>query len=140
MPNSRIAAPRNTSHSVCVNTESAITGSPHAATSGHHDPPGTWMGAGGVAGGSRIGSWCSVFDRGSRLVTVGMTEKLQTGGGDGTLHSSVAPPHGSFEAACPCRRVRHTLTRNTRIDTTMRNAPIVDTRLRSAKPSSGAYV
>src|SRR6185295_9421160 len=136
MPRRRIAAPTNTTHSVCVRTDSAITGRPQAATSGHHDPPGTWMGAGGVAGGSRIGSWCSVFQRGSRLVTVGMTEKLYTGGGDGMLHSSVAPPHGSFEAACPCPRVRHTLKRNTRIDTPIRNAPTVETRFRDPTPSS----
>src|SRR5438445_12601855 len=131
MAKSRIAAPRNTTHSVCVRTESAITGSPHAATSGHHDPPGMWIGAGGAAGGSCIGSWCSVFHRGSRLVTVGMTEKLYAGGGEGMLHSRVAPPHGSFGATCPCRALRHTLKRKTRIDTAMRNAPIVETRFRA---------
>src|SRR6266480_156848 len=140
MANSRIAAPTNTSHSVCVNTESAITGSPHAATSGHHDPPGMWIGAGGVAGGSRIASWRSVFHRGSRLVTLGMTEKLYAGGGDGMLHSSVAPPQGSFGAACPRRALRHTLKRNTRIETAMRNAPTVEARFRPPTPSSGEYV
>src|ERR1700704_1271638 len=139
MPKRRIAAPTNTSHSACVSTETAITGNPQAATSGHHDPAGTWIGAGGVAGGSRIGSWCSVFQRGSRLVTVGMTEKLYTGGGDGMLHSSVAPPQGSLGAACPCR-LRHALKRNTRIDTPMRKAPTVETRFREPTPSSGEYV
>src|SRR4029077_18220643 len=137
MPKRRIAAPTNTIHRVCARTESAITGSPQAATNGHHDPPGTWIGAGGVAGGSRIGSWCSVFQRGSRLVTVGMTEKLYTGGGDEMLHSSVAPPQGSLGAACPRRPLRHTLSRNTRIDTPIRNAPTVETRFREPTPSSG---
>jgi len=45
-------------------------------TRGHHDPPGTWIGPGGTAGGSCIGPWRSVLQRGRRLVTVGITEKL----------------------------------------------------------------
>src|ERR1051325_9036865 len=70
----RRAAPG--SHSVWVSGASARIGRPNAASMGHHDPPGTWIGPGGVAGGSRIGSWCSVFQRGSRFATVGITEKL----------------------------------------------------------------
>ena len=72
----RSAAPTNATHSVCVSGANARTGRPNAATMGHHDPPGTWIGSGGAAGGSRIGPWRSVLQRGRRLVTVGITEKL----------------------------------------------------------------
>src|SRR2546422_6462085 len=140
MAKSRIAAPRNTTHSVCVRTESAITGSPHAATMGHHDPPGMWIGAGGRAGGSFIGPWRSVRHRGSRLSTVGITEKLYGGGGDGMPHSSVAPPQGSFEAGRPCVRLRHRFTTKISIERPIRSAPMVETRLRSLTPRSGEYV
>src|SRR5207253_2350574 len=101
MPTSSRAAPTNTTHSVWVSADSAMTGRPSAATSGHHDPPGTWIGPGGTAGGSFIGPWCSVVQRGRRLVTVGITEKLWAGGGDGMLHSSDAPAQGTLEARCP---------------------------------------
>src|SRR5437879_11169629 len=137
MPKMRIAAPANTSHRVCVNTDSAITGSPHAATSGHHDPPGMWIGAGGVAGGSRMASWCSVFQRGSRLVTVGMTEKLYAGGGEGMLHSSVAPPQGPVGAARPGRALCHTSRRDTSIETAMRKAPTTEARISPEQPTTG---
>src|SRR2546428_12867436 len=50
MPTISSATPTNTTHSVCVSGASAITGRPSAATRGHHDPPGTWMGPGGTAG------------------------------------------------------------------------------------------
>src|SRR2546422_7447594 len=140
MPTRRIAAPRNASHSVCVSGARARTGNPSAATSGHHEPSGTWIGAGGAAGGSGIGSWCSVFQRGSRFATVGITEKLYGGGGEEIAHSSVAPPHGSFGAGAPCERVRHRLTTNTSVATPIKNAPIVETRLRLETPRSGAYV
>src|SRR5205823_11461435 len=42
-PVTRRAAPANATHSVCVSGASARTGSPNAATMGHHDPPGTWL-------------------------------------------------------------------------------------------------
>src|SRR5947208_4585771 len=51
----RSATPANAIHSVCVSGASARTGRANAATMGHHDPPGTWIGSGGVAGGSCIG-------------------------------------------------------------------------------------
>src|SRR5213078_2750595 len=140
MPASSTAAPTNASHSVWVSGASARIGRPNAASMGHHDPPGTWIGPGGAAGGSRIGSWCSVFQRGSRFATVGITEKLYGGGGEGIAHSSVAPPHGSFGAGAPCERVRHRLTTNTSVATPIKNAPIVETRLRLETPGSGAYV
>src|SRR5438105_15915361 len=96
MPASSTAAPTNASHSVWVSGASARIGRPSAASIGHHDPPGTWIGAGGVVGGSRIGSGCSVFQRGSRVATVGVTEKLYTGGGGAMLQSTVAPAEGTF--------------------------------------------
>src|SRR2546426_5504625 len=108
----------------------AMTGSPSAVIIGHQEPPGTWIGAGGSAGGSSIGSWRSVRQRASRCVTVGITEKLYGGGGEGMLHSSVAPPHGSFGAIVPRVRLRHTLYTKTKIATAIKNAPTVDTRLR----------
>ena len=76
MAKRRIAAPTNAGHSVCVRAATAMTGSPSAVIIGHQEPPGTWIGAGGSAGGSSIGSWRSVRQRASRCVTVGITEKL----------------------------------------------------------------
>src|SRR2546426_10949071 len=101
-----IATPRNASDRWCVSKASASTGSPSAATAGHHEPPGTWTGAGGAAGGAGIGAWGSVFQRGSRLATGGITEKLYGGGGEGIAPSSVAAPHGSVGAGAPCGRGR----------------------------------
>src|SRR2546426_10297880 len=92
-----MAAPTNTTHRVCVRGASAMTGSPRAATTGHHEPPGTWIGAGGTAGGSFIGPWRSVRQRGSRLSTVGITEKLYGGGGRSEEHTS--------ELQSPCNLV-----------------------------------
>ena len=80
----------------------------------------------------------SIDQRGRRPATVGMTSKLCGGGGDGMVHSSVAPPHGSFPATLPRLRVRQTLIRNTKIEAPIRNAPTVDTRFSLATPSSGA--
>src|SRR5690349_24683088 len=117
-----------------------MIGRPSAATIGHHEPPGTWIGAGGTAGGTWMAGCRSVCQRGNRPVNVGITEKLSTGGGEGMLHSSVAPRHGSFDARCPCRLVRHMLKTKTRIESPIKNAPTVDTRFRSLTPSSGPYV
>src|SRR2546426_597055 len=97
MPKRRMAAPTNTTHRVCVSGASAMTGSPKAATMGHHEPPGMWIGAGGRAGGSFIGPWRSVRQRGSRLSTVGITEKLYGGGGRSEEHTS--------ELQSPCNLV-----------------------------------
>ena len=64
MPYSRIPAPTNANHTVWVSGASAITGSPTAATKGHHDPAGTCTGSGADVGcGCLSHSW-------SRLVTV----------------------------------------------------------------------
>src|SRR5438552_12545815 len=132
MPVTRIAAPRNATHSVCVSGASARTGRPHAATSGHHEPAGAWGFPGSAPSG--IALTCVIDQRGRRLATVGMTSKLCGGGGEGMVHSSVAPPHGSLPATLPRVRVRQTLTRKTAIDTPIRNAPTVDTRLSLATP------
>src|SRR2546425_9568270 len=110
MPKRRMAAPTNTTHRVCVRGASAMTGSPRAATTGHHEPPGTWIGAGGTAGGAFIGPWRSVRQRGSRLSTVGITEKVYGGGGEGVPPSSGAPPPGSVDAGAPRGRPRHKVT------------------------------
>src|SRR5207247_11009361 len=97
-----IATPRNASHRWCVSKARASTGSPSAATGGHHEPHGTWTGAGGAAGGSGIGSWWSVLQRGSRLATVGIAEDKYGGGGEGIVDSSVSPPPGAVVARAPC--------------------------------------
>src|SRR3989454_5516021 len=117
MPKRSMATPTNTTHRVCVRGASAMTGSPRAATTGHHEPPGTWIGAGGTAGGSFIGPWRSVRQRGRRLSTVGITEKFYGGGGEGMPHSSVAPPHGAFGAGAPGVRLRHRVTTKISIET-----------------------
>src|SRR6266550_9120484 len=124
MPTTRVASPTNTSHSWCEMAPAAITGSPNAVIIGHHEPPGTWMWAplpppppGG--GGTR----CAALQRGRRLATVGITSKLCGGGGDGIVHSSVAPPHGSSPAASPLVRERHKFHRNTSTERPIKNAP-----------------
>src|SRR2546422_6895979 len=132
-----IAAPASAGQRWCVSGPSASTGSPSAATSGHTDPPGTWTGAGGTGGGSCIGAWCSVFQRGRRLSTFGITEKLYAGGGDGTAHSRVAPPHGSFGAGVPLVRGRQRVKTNTSGATPSGEAPIVEAKVRPQAPRSG---
>src|SRR2546422_9011561 len=118
-----IATPRNASQRWCVSGARASTGSPSAATGGHHEPPGTWTGAGGAAGGSGIGSWCSVFQRGSRFANVGITEKMYGGGGEEIAHSSLAPPHRSFRPETPCEKVRHRVTKKTSVRAPIQNEP-----------------
>src|SRR5258705_7093094 len=140
MPAITTTNPTNTSHSWCDSAAMAKSGSPAAVTSGHHDPPGTWIGAGGVAGRGVMGAWCSVCHSGSRLSTRGITVKLYTGGGDGIAHSSVAPFHGSLPATSPRRRLHHRFTRNTSTETPIKNAPAVETWFNCVTPSSGPYV
>src|SRR2546428_2207731 len=133
-----IAAPASAGRRWCVSGRRASSGSPSAATSGHTDPPGTWTGAGGTGGGSCIGAWCSVFQRGRRLSTFGITEKLYAGGGDGTAHSRVAPPHGSFGAGVPLGRVRPRVKTNTSVATPSGNAPILDAEFSPQTPRAAA--
>src|SRR5258706_5043650 len=137
MPVIRTAKPTNTSHRWCDTAATAMIGRPRAVISGHHDPPGTWIGAGGVRGNGAMAPWCSVFHSGSRLSTRGITVKLYTGGGDGIAHSRVAPPQGSFPATSPRLRVHHRFTRNTSTATPSRNAPAVETWFKRVTPNSG---
>src|SRR6266850_4432498 len=127
MPTITTATPTNTSHNWCEIAATALLGKPTAVMRGHHEPPGTWIGTGGVRGSGAIAPWCSVFQSGRRLSTRGITVKLYTGGGDGIAHSSVAPCQGSFPAGSPRRRVHHRFTRNTSVATPSRNAPAVET-------------
>src|SRR5439155_20122399 len=135
MPVIRIAARRNATQRVCVGGARARPGAPAEATNGHHEPAVAWSFPSSAPSG--IALTCVIDQRGRRLATVGMTSKLCGGGGEGMVHSSVAPPHGSLPATLPRVRVRQTLTRKTAIDTPIRNAPTVDTRLSLATPSSG---
>jgi len=54
------------------------------------------------------------------------------------LHSSVRASHGSGPATVPERWVLIALTMNTRIESAMVNAPIVDTMFQKFHPRSGA--
>src|SRR6267142_1990216 len=140
MPTTVTISPTNTTGRKCEIAPIAMMGSPAAVIIGHHDPPGTWIGAGGRSGRGAIGPWRSVCQSGSRLVTVGMTVKLYTGGGDGIAHSSVAPPHGLFGASAGRRPVRSRLNRKINVASPITNAPIVDTTLKSVTPRSAEYV
>src|SRR2546422_5710912 len=60
MPTITTAAPTSTIGSRRDNAPIAITGSPNAVISGHQDPPGTWIGAGGRSGSASMGAWRSV--------------------------------------------------------------------------------
>src|SRR3990172_12665707 len=106
MLKTRSAPLARTIQSVCATAPLAMPMIPTAATTGQYDPPGIWMGSGGTSGMAFI--W--VTDHlGNRLSTSGITVKLYSGGGDGMVHSSVAPPHGSLPATSPFRQLRHTL-------------------------------
>src|SRR5258705_12818766 len=99
------ATPTNTSHSWCDSAAIAMMGNPTAVTSGHHDPPGTWIGAGGVAGRGVMGAWGSVCHSGSRLATRGITVQLPTRGGYGIATSRGAPFRRSLYTHSQRRRL-----------------------------------
>src|ERR1041385_6108879 len=109
MPTMTTRTPTNTTGSVREIAPIAMIGRPKAVIIGHQEPPGTWIGPGGWSGSGSIGAWRSVRQSGRRLATVGMTVKLETGGGDGIAHSGVAPSHGLFEAVIGRQRVRSRL-------------------------------
>src|SRR5699024_7983204 len=68
--------------------------------------------------------------------TRGSESKLWRGGGQLVAHSSERPqPHGSLTLTGSDLRVIHTFHMNGSIETPSRNAPNVETWLRSVKPS-----
>ena len=104
-----------------------------------------WIDAGSTGGvGTRFRGgvpWPSPYfctQKSSRSCTTGTTAKLYTGGGDGMVHSSVRPSHGSAGAGAPERVVLNTFQRKTRKDSTMISAPTVATRFQKFHPRSGA--
>src|ERR1700693_3094500 len=104
-----------------------------------------WMDAGSSAGAAApfLGGvpWPSPYfcaQKSSRSWTTGTVAKLYTGGGEGMVHSSVRPSHGSAGAAAPDRVFLNTFKRKTRNDSTMISAPPVATRFQKFHPRSGA--
>src|SRR5215468_8871779 len=95
-------------------------------------------GAAGVRGGVPWPSPCFWIQKSSRACTTGTTAKLYTGGGDGMVHSSVRPSHGSAGAGAPERVVFTTFKRKTSRENTMISEPTVATRFQKFHPRSGA--
>src|SRR6266852_2052208 len=60
------------------------------------------------------------------------------GGGDGIDHSSVRPSHGSGLATLPARAVLITFPMNTRNESAIVKAPMVETRFQKFQPRSPA--
>src|SRR3954453_14965845 len=103
-----------------------MIGRPSASTNGQYDGDGMWMLCGsfgsrrpGGAAASLGGSFpsrpssSSVYLRcqnSSRCVTVGMSAKLYSGGGDDVIHSRLRAAHGSVGAIGPRRIVKITFT------------------------------
>src|SRR5215510_3486441 len=112
---------------------------------GQYDGGGMWMDevstcAGGVTlrGGVPWPSPYFCTQKSSRSCTTGTTAKLYTGGGDGIVHSSVRPSHGSAGAVTPERVVFTTFKRKTSRESTMISEPTVATRFQKFHPRSGA--
>src|SRR3954471_11886803 len=72
---------------------------------------------------------------GYALVTVGVTAKLTSGGGDGTVHSSVGPRQGSEPDGTPRLYETTRLPRQTRIPASVRKPPTVSAKLYAVQPS-----
>ena len=64
-----------------------------------------------------------------RLAEIGVGSEGQRGGGEGTDHSSVGASHGFGPAAAPLRKLRATLTSNSKTPVAKMKAPIEMTRL-----------
>src|SRR6266404_6181451 len=58
---------------------------------------------------------CLRSQSGRRLLTVGMTEKLYAGGGEGVDHSSVQASHGSLPAVAPLKYDHRRFTTKTMV-------------------------
>src|SRR6266508_160603 len=112
---------------------------------GQWDGGGMWMDCGSRAGvGTRVrrgAPWPSPYfctQNSSRSCTTGTTAKLYTGGGEGMVHSSVRPSHGSAGAGAAERVVMITFQRKTRNESTITSEPIVATMFQKFQPRSGA--
>src|SRR5574342_207565 len=92
------------------------------------DAVSAWTGGSAFRGGVPCPSPCFCTQKSSRAWTVGTAAKLYTGGGEGMVHSSVRPSHGSAGAGAPHRVVAITFKMKTRNDSTITNTPIVETR------------
>ena len=69
-----------------------------------------------------------------------MTAKLYSGGGEGIVHSSVAPCHGSGPAGEPRNQLTTRFASSTTIPTVVMYEPIVSARLSGPQPSPPGYV
>src|SRR6266566_207502 len=56
---------------------------------------------------------CLRSQSGRRLLTIGISAKLYSGGGEGVAHSRVHASQGSFPAGCPLRKERTILRTKT---------------------------
>src|SRR5258705_4837998 len=93
------------------------------------DEVSTWAGGAGLRGGVPWPSPYFCTQKSSRSWTTGSTAKLYTGGGEGMVHSSVRPSHGSAGAGEPELVVLTPLPRKTTKERALANASIVATRL-----------
>src|SRR5437762_102873 len=87
-----------------------------------------------VWGTSRVSSGDLRSQSGYRDVTVGITAKLYSGGGEGIDHSSVGPPQGSLPAGGPLRRERMRFQKPITTATTWMYAPMELMRLKISSP------
>src|SRR5258708_3861507 len=85
-------------------------------------------------------SGCLRSQSGRRLLTVGMTEKLYAGGGEGVDHSSVQASHGSLPAVAPLKYDHARFTMKTAMPSAWKKTPIVTMRFHTSQPRPGSYV
>src|SRR5262245_27913000 len=83
---------------------------------------------------------CLMSQSGRRLLTVGISAKLYSGGGELVLHSRVQASHGSFPAGLPLRNERITLNSQIDMAAIWNAAPREIMRLRVPQPRSASYV
>src|SRR6267142_6119925 len=83
---------------------------------------------------------CLMSQSGRRLLTVGISAKLYSGGGELVVHSRVQASHGSFPAGFPLRNETSTLITKISMATAWNAAPIVQIRFNSAQPRPASYV
>src|SRR6185503_1037885 len=77
---------------------------------------------------------CLMSQRGRRLLTVGISAKLYSGGGELVDHSSVQASQGSFPAGRPLRRDRRMFITKMSVPITWNATPIVQMRFQIPQP------
>src|SRR6266436_4826603 len=81
---------------------------------------------------------CLMSQSGRRLLTVGISAKLYSGGGELVLHSRVQASQGSLPAGFPLRNEQRTLSSQISMPAIWNAAPMLQMRLRVPQPRSAS--